>query len=158
MTATTTTLTPSAHLHLICICIVLEAGWGTPSSITGVIRLVSSKPLKEAKLILEFQGQSETHWSGAKVRKPGDPPGETFVRSFPTGHCGCSRLEGFAGAQRVWVRLHCRFRSICLRMACRPLLEIRVDPSNTSSCVVVGMGYGIAMCGSLIAMYRPISI
>ncbi|KAH6601483.1 hypothetical protein BASA61_001971 [Batrachochytrium salamandrivorans] len=61
---------------------IVEAGWGTPSSITGVIRLVSSKPLKEAKLILEFQGQSETHWSGAKVRKPGDPPGETFVRRF----------------------------------------------------------------------------
>ncbi|EGF78987.1 hypothetical protein BATDEDRAFT_26124 [Batrachochytrium dendrobatidis JAM81] len=61
---------------------IVEAGWGTISSIVGVIRLATSKPLKEAKIILEFQGESETFWVGSKVRKPGDPPGETFARRF----------------------------------------------------------------------------
>ncbi|KAH6598936.1 hypothetical protein BASA50_003443 [Batrachochytrium salamandrivorans] len=61
---------------------VVEAGWGSPSSIIGVIRLAASKPLKEAKLILEFQGLSETFWVGSKVRRPGDPPGESFARRF----------------------------------------------------------------------------
>ena len=61
---------------------IVEAGWGTPSFIVGVVRLVASKPLKEAKLVLEFQGESETFWVGSKVRKSGDPPGETFARRF----------------------------------------------------------------------------
>ncbi|KAL2914993.1 hypothetical protein HK105_205537 [Polyrhizophydium stewartii] len=61
---------------------VVEAGWGSPASIVGVIRLATSKPLKDAKLILEFQGVAETFWVGAKVRKPGDPPGEAFARRF----------------------------------------------------------------------------
>ncbi|EGF83720.1 hypothetical protein BATDEDRAFT_21138 [Batrachochytrium dendrobatidis JAM81] len=61
---------------------VVEAGWGTPASIVGVIRLAASKPLKEARLILEFQGQTETFWVGSKVRKPGDLPGESFIRKF----------------------------------------------------------------------------
>ncbi|KAH9270874.1 hypothetical protein BASA83_007027 [Batrachochytrium salamandrivorans] len=61
---------------------VVEAGWGTPSSIVGVIRLSASKPLKEAKLILEFQGSTATFWVSNKIRKANDPPGEAYSRQF----------------------------------------------------------------------------
>ncbi|KAJ3044751.1 hypothetical protein HK097_001387 [Rhizophlyctis rosea] len=41
----------------------IEAGYGTKSTITGIIRLHASKPLKDAKLTIEVRGITETKWS-----------------------------------------------------------------------------------------------
>eukprot|EP00842_Homolaphlyctis_polyrhiza_P001906 jgi/Hompol1/2716/HPOL_006141-RA len=62
--------------------IIIEAGWGMPSTITGTIRVATAKPLRDAKLTLEFSGVAETSWVGSKVRRPGDPAGEAYVRRF----------------------------------------------------------------------------
>ncbi|KAJ3218929.1 hypothetical protein HDU67_003568 [Dinochytrium kinnereticum] len=50
----------------------IEAGWGQVTNLSGAVRVLMSKHLKDPKVMVEFFGESETLWTGEKIRDPQD--------------------------------------------------------------------------------------
>ncbi|KAI8851015.1 hypothetical protein BC829DRAFT_132664 [Chytridium lagenaria] len=56
----------------------IDAGWGEIMQLEGSVRVHLSKHLKDPKINVEFFGESETLWSGERIRDPSDKKPSSF--------------------------------------------------------------------------------
>ncbi|KAJ1545579.1 hypothetical protein HK405_007829, partial [Cladochytrium tenue] len=63
--------------------VVVEAGWGVPATVCAAVRLRASRPLRDAKIVVELRGFTDTKWvNGKPVERDGqtNTVGEPPVR------------------------------------------------------------------------------
>ncbi|KAJ3276940.1 hypothetical protein HDU76_010486, partial [Blyttiomyces sp. JEL0837] len=62
--------------------IIAEAGWNTTGTIEAAVQLKSTKVLKDAKVVVELRGFTETRWTGPKPMDVNDKSPVRVGRKF----------------------------------------------------------------------------
>ncbi|KAJ3193094.1 hypothetical protein HK101_005416 [Irineochytrium annulatum] len=62
--------------------IVAEGGWGVASTVNAAIQLKASKVLKDAKVVVELRGITETKWTGSKPMEAHDKAPARVAKRF----------------------------------------------------------------------------
>ncbi|KAJ3196070.1 hypothetical protein HK101_010171 [Irineochytrium annulatum] len=62
--------------------IVAEGGWGVASTVHAAVQLKAGRVLKDAKVVVELRGVTETRWTGAKPMDVGDRNPNKVAKRF----------------------------------------------------------------------------
>ncbi|RKO87270.1 hypothetical protein BDK51DRAFT_38511, partial [Blyttiomyces helicus] len=61
---------------------VLEAGWNLKTTLTGVVRVEVARPLPDAKILLDFRGETHTAWTNEEIVRAWDTQPTLRKRRF----------------------------------------------------------------------------